>query len=161
MDTRKFGAYISKLRKEKDLTQSQLADLLNVTRQAVSKWEMGDSFPDIALLPHLADIFHVTVDQILNYGEPSREENRMMHHILKGMPEKVAEMLENQELRADSVVHVAPLLKASTLGVISEGFEQLFTRCTHSLSGFFKIWFINRSGCTGRGVRRRYIEAAA
>jgi len=124
MDIRKFGAYISKLRKEHDLTQSQLADILNVTRQAVSKWEMGDSFPDISLLPHLADVFHVTVDQILNNGEPSREENRMMYHILQGMPEKVADMLKNKELPADSVVHIAPLLKASTLGVISEGFAK-------------------------------------
>ncbi|WP_374992218.1 helix-turn-helix transcriptional regulator [Paenibacillus sp. LHD-38] len=47
MDIKKFGAYISKLRKEHDLTQSKLAESLNVTRQAVSKWEMGDSFPDI------------------------------------------------------------------------------------------------------------------
>lgn len=124
MDKRKFGAYISKLRKGNDLTQSQLADILNVTRQAVSKWEMGDSFPDISLLPHLSDVFNVTVDQILNYGEPGRDENRIMLQLLKGMPEKVAEMLEKNELQVDSVINIAPILKASTLGIISEGFTK-------------------------------------
>lgn len=121
MDTRKFGAYISKLRKQNDWTQSQLADMLNVSRQAVSKWEMGDSLPDIALLPPLADLFHVTIDQILNNGGRCPSESSMMRHLLEGRPEKVADMLHNSELSADSVVHAAPLLKASALGVIAEG----------------------------------------
>lgn len=124
MDTRKFGAYLCKLRKECDFTQSQLADMLNVTRQAVSKWEMGDSLPDISLLPQLSDIFRVTIDQILNYGESCKAENKMMLQILNGSPEKVANMLEAGELGADSIVHAAPLLKASTLGIIAEGFAR-------------------------------------
>jgi transcriptional regulator with XRE-family HTH domain len=122
MDIRKFGAYISKLRKDHDLTQSQLADLLNVTRQAVSKWEMGDSFPDISLLPNLSELFHITVDQLVNHGEPCRHESNIMIQIAKGRPEKVADMLHNQELPAQSVVNVAPMIKASTLDIISEGF---------------------------------------
>ncbi|MFE5317828.1 helix-turn-helix transcriptional regulator [Paenibacillus sp. NPDC056579] len=124
MDIRKFGSYISKLRKENDLTQSQLADILNVTRQAVSKWELGDSFPDISLLPRLSEVFNVTVDQIINYGEPYRDENRIISLILKGTPDKVAEMLKHKELSVESVVNLAPLLKASTLGIISEGFAK-------------------------------------
>lgn len=48
-DIRAFGAYIARLRKNMDLTQLKLSDRLNVTRQAVSKWEMGDSFHDIVL----------------------------------------------------------------------------------------------------------------
>lgn len=121
MDIQKFGAYISKLRKQHDLTQSELADMLNVTRQAVSKWEMGDSFPDISLLPHLSSVFHVSIDQMINYGQPCRNENKMMMQIVAGAPEKVAEMLENNELSVDSVVQIAPVLKASTLGTIAEG----------------------------------------
>lgn len=121
MDTRKFGAYLAKLRKQHDLTQSRVADMLNVSRQAVSKWETGDSLPDIALLPQLAGLYGVTIDQILNYGERRPDEDSMMRHLLEGRPDKVADMLQNSELGADSVVHVAPMLKASTLGALAEG----------------------------------------
>lgn len=124
MDIRKFGAYISKLRKSKDFTQSQLADLLNVTRQAISKWEMGDSFPDISLLPPLSEVFGVSVDQILNYGELSKNENRILLEVSKGTPEKVADMLQNGELQVGSIVNVAPILKASTLDIITKGLER-------------------------------------
>ncbi|CAG7618108.1 helix-turn-helix transcriptional regulator [Paenibacillus allorhizosphaerae] len=124
MDMRKFGAAISKLRKHKDLTQSQLADLLNVTRQAVSKWEMGDSFPDISLLPHLSAVFGVTVDRLLHYGEPGQAENEIMIHVASGNPDMVADMLQVGELPVVSIVNVAPMLKASTLELISEGLGQ-------------------------------------
>ena len=50
LNQRQIGAYISKLRKEKDMTQGQLADELNISHQAVSKWERGDSLPDIGTL---------------------------------------------------------------------------------------------------------------
>jgi transcriptional regulator with XRE-family HTH domain len=112
---------VSKLRKQSDLTQSQLAEMLNVTRQAVSKWEMGDSFPDISLLPQLAEIFRITVDQLITYEESCGDENKIMLEIANGTPEKVAGMLQDKELAADSLVSVAPMIKASTLDVISEG----------------------------------------
>jgi transcriptional regulator with XRE-family HTH domain len=121
MDIKKFGAYISKLRKAHDLTQSQLAESLNVTRQAVSKWEMGDSFPDISLLPKLSDIFGISVDQLLNYGESPKEESKIMIEVVKGMPEHVVDMLQNNELPVESVVNVAPIIKPSTLNLIAEG----------------------------------------
>ena len=56
---------IKKLRKEKGLTQSQLADKLGVTDKAVSKWEVGEANPDISLLVNLANIFDVSVDYLL------------------------------------------------------------------------------------------------
>jgi transcriptional regulator with XRE-family HTH domain len=121
MNIRKFGAYVSKLRKQSDLTQSQLAEMLNVTRQAVSKWEMGDSFPDISLLPQLAEIFRITIDQLITYEEPFRAENKIMLEIANGTPEKVAGMLQGKELAADSLDKVAPMIKASTLDIISKG----------------------------------------
>ena len=49
LDMRKVGTYISGLRKQKDMTQVELADMLNVSHQAVSKWERGESMPDIGL----------------------------------------------------------------------------------------------------------------
>ena len=56
MDTEKMGALIAKMRKEKGLTQKELADQLHVTDRAVSKWERGICCPDISLLEDLANI---------------------------------------------------------------------------------------------------------
>jgi len=55
------------LRKKNNLTQEKLALLLGVTFQSVSKWETAQSFPDITIIPKLADIFGVTVDTLLGY----------------------------------------------------------------------------------------------
>lgn len=61
MDNIKFGKLILKLRKEKNMTQKELAEKLNVTDKAVSKWERGDSFPDITLLEPIAKVLGVTL----------------------------------------------------------------------------------------------------
>ena len=45
------------------MTQSQLADVFNVSEQAISRWENGNTYPDITLLPAIADYFHVTIDE--------------------------------------------------------------------------------------------------
>lgn len=68
MDARKIGAFISDLRKNKLYTQAELAQLLNVSHQAVSKWERGESLPDIGLLPLVAKQLDVTIDELL-HGE--------------------------------------------------------------------------------------------
>ena len=59
-----FAEIIVKYRKELGLTQEGLAQKLGVTNQAVSKWESGQSCPDIALLPQLADLFGITIDAL-------------------------------------------------------------------------------------------------
>ena len=71
MDT--LGKRIGALRREKTLKQDELAELLNVSPQAVSKWENDQSCPDISLLPELARILGVTVDELLS-GKPADTE---------------------------------------------------------------------------------------
>ena len=65
MNTIKIQEQIVFLRKQKGLTQEELAKALGVTNQAVSKWESGQCCPDIQLLPELAKLFEVTVDELL------------------------------------------------------------------------------------------------
>lgn len=65
MDQQKTGAFICLLRKEKGLTQRELAEALNVTDKAVSKWERGQSYPDITILSALAELLGVTEREIL------------------------------------------------------------------------------------------------
>ncbi len=64
-----MSTMIASLRKAKGMTQAELADRLNITDKAVSKWERGLSCPDIALLPKLAEIFGVSVDELMQVRE--------------------------------------------------------------------------------------------
>lgn len=67
MDNLKTGKVISRRRKELGLTQTQLAKSLNISFQAVSKWENNTAYPDIEMLPKLAAILNTTVDALLGY----------------------------------------------------------------------------------------------
>ena len=69
MNIEKVGLQIAELRKNKGLTQNDLGERLGVSFQAVSKWERGETLPDTAILPDLANILGTTVDYILNGGE--------------------------------------------------------------------------------------------
>ena len=69
-----IGAIIRKLRRGKDITQEQLAERLNVTAQAVSRWETGIALPDIVHVPVLANIFNVTTDELLGVDIAARNE---------------------------------------------------------------------------------------
>ena len=69
MNMIKVGEQIAALRKQKNLTQSDLGERIGVTFRAVSKWERGETLPDTAILPDLARVLETTVDFILNGGE--------------------------------------------------------------------------------------------
>ncbi len=70
-----FGSTIKRLRKENNLTQDQLANLLNVTPQAISRWENNSALPDISLLIPLANIFKVTTDTLLEVDLEKNEKH--------------------------------------------------------------------------------------
>lgn len=72
-----IGSIIMRLRKEHGMTQEQLANALGITFQAVSKWENGISSPDISTLPLLADLFGVSIDQLLGRDVLPEAEERM------------------------------------------------------------------------------------
>jgi transcriptional regulator with XRE-family HTH domain len=105
--TIKFGAYLSRLRKQSDQTQSELADKLNLTRQAVSKYERGDSFPDISILLLIAETFGVSVESLVMAGEPTQKESQLLLH-------QSATGITN----VDEIMNIAPLLKPSVLDKI-------------------------------------------
>lgn len=69
-----FGEFLYALRKEKGMTQAELADALGITNKAVSKWETGEAMPETALLKPLARIFDVTVDELLDGRRSVKEE---------------------------------------------------------------------------------------
>ena len=60
-----IGENIKRLRREQDLTQEELASHLGISFQSVSKWERGEGYPDITMLPALANYFHISVDELI------------------------------------------------------------------------------------------------
>ena len=60
-----IGSVIKALRQQKQMTQEELAELLKVSIQTVSRWENGINYPDVVILPEIASIFHVTTDYLL------------------------------------------------------------------------------------------------
>lgn len=73
MDQERIGAFIARCRKEKNLTQMQLAELLEITGQAVSKWENGRGMPDVSLLQPLCDVLDISLNELFS-GEHIAEE---------------------------------------------------------------------------------------
>lgn len=76
MNSLRLSGNIARLRKERSVTQDELANFLGVTKASVSKWENGQSMPDILLLPQLASYFDVTIDALLGY-EPQLSKEQM------------------------------------------------------------------------------------
>ena len=62
-----FGEKLSSLRKQANLTQSDLAEKLNVSRQAITKWENGTGLPDLDNIKKLSSIFNTSIDELLDY----------------------------------------------------------------------------------------------
>lgn len=73
MNGLKIGKQIRKLRLEHKMTQEELAELLGVSFQAVSKWENEQSLPDLTMLPVLADFFRVSMDELMGYCGKTRQ----------------------------------------------------------------------------------------
>ena len=63
----RIGEKIKAKRKERGMTQSELADILGITKAAVSKWENEEGYPDITMLPEIAQLFHITIDELFSY----------------------------------------------------------------------------------------------
>ncbi|QAA32323.1 helix-turn-helix domain-containing protein [Clostridium manihotivorum] len=80
MDNNKVGTFISVSRKAKNMTQKELAEKLNITDKAVSKWERGIGYPDITIISKLAEILSVTVNELLN-GERLTEDSSLINAV--------------------------------------------------------------------------------
>lgn len=127
VDVRKIGAYISNLRKENDWTQMELANQLNVSHQAVSKWERGESLPDIGTLSELARLFEKTIDDILYVGHSIKNQTKvgeMIETIIDNRPEHAANMINDGTVNIEDMIEVAPLVKVSSLQKITKNIKK-------------------------------------
>ena len=102
MDLQKIGTFLKELRKEKELTQEQLAETLNVSRRTVSRWETGSNMPDLDLLVEMADLYRVDLRELLN-GE---RKNEQMNEEMKETVLQVAEYSNAEKQRSTKIVRV-------------------------------------------------------
>ena len=100
MDNIKFGKFIKELRQEQNMTQKELAEKINLTDKAISKWERGLSFPDITMLNTLSDVFQVSVLEILN-GERGSNEQVDVEKAVQEAIQKVTLSKEKREKRLE------------------------------------------------------------
>lgn len=95
MDQKKIGSLLKELRKEKRLTQEQLAEHFNVSTRSVSRWENGINMPELSLLIELADFYNVDIREIID-GERKSEQ---MNEELKETVIKVTDYTETNNAR--------------------------------------------------------------
>ena len=81
MDSKKIGKVIAKRRKEKGMTQGELAERLSVSNKTISKWETGVGLPDISILVDLASILDISVDDLLK-GKENKVQNALYEKTL-------------------------------------------------------------------------------
>lgn len=122
MDQIKIGNFLVSLRKEKNITQQQLADILQVSVKAVSKWECGEGYPSIQSLKDLSDFYGVTVDEIIN-GERNKTEAK----------EPVNTSIQIKEKKPLNF----PILRSISLGITGLGIMLFFIiiYCAYSTAG--------------------------
>lgn len=121
MDQKKTGSFLRELRKEKQLTQEQLAERFGVTNRSVSRWETGSNMPDLSILVELADFYDVDIRDIID-GERKGED---MNKEEKERLQLVADYAETEKntllmrLRIFSIVGLVSLIAGLTMMVIS------------------------------------------
>lgn len=121
MDQKKTGSFLRELRKEKQLTQEQLAERFGVTNRSVSRWETGSNMPDLSILVELADFYDVDIRDIID-GERKGED---MNKEEKERLQLVADYAETEKntllmrLRIFSIVGLVSLIAGLTMMVVS------------------------------------------
>ncbi len=119
MDAAKLGAFIAQLRKEANMTQAELAGKLNVTVQAVSKWERGKGLPDINTLEPLADVLGVSIIEIMKAQHvettiPQEEMNSATKDVFSFV--KIMKKIQTKKIMLRSLIAVILLIVCLWIG---------------------------------------------
>ena len=118
MDQIKIGKYLQELRKEKGLTQEQLAEHIGVARRTISRWETGSNMPDLDILIELSDFYAVDLRELLSGERRSEQMNKEM----KDMVLQVADYSNEEKERLLRRMHwlfIAGLIGFAAFLVIS------------------------------------------
>lgn len=115
MEKKTIGSFIAALRRANGLTQKELAEKLNVSDKAVSRWERDECYPDLTMIPALAEIFGVSCDELLNGGRINSVERQSRQE------QKTAKQIDFliNRVRASFAVHSAGIYALSALGLLA------------------------------------------
>lgn len=118
-DIVKVGKKIAELRKANNMTQFDFADKLGISFQAVSNWERGNSMPDISKLPEIAELFNVSIDEILG------KENSVLNEVVNGEKvnsQQIKEMIEVSNCHPKMISAVLPFLDRNYIEELADRF---------------------------------------
>ena len=120
MDQVRIGAFIKELRKEKGLTQEQLAERLNVSGRTVSRWETGANMPDISLLVELAEFFDVSIPEIIDGERKSEKMDQETKEVANIMADYADAEKENiiKSVRNQSLLGVIALVALAIIQLV-------------------------------------------
>ena len=131
MNINNIGIFIATLRKELNMTQSDVADALHISHQAVSKWERLESLPDITLLPELAKLFNVTMEELLQGKRFEDEEKQsinsheeiFINDIAIENLEEAKQVLRIIDNKTEILKEIAPITKPKVLDEVMDEME--------------------------------------
>lgn len=139
MDQKMIGSFLKELRKEKKITQEQLADKLGVSGRTVSRWETGNNMPDISILVEIAELFDVSIPEIINGERKNEKMNDDIKTVAQSMSDYATTEKENllKEVRKLSIIGLVSLviyliLDATKIGA-GNGAVVAITRYLHTL----------------------------
>ncbi len=110
MNQEKIGKFIAELRKEKNMTQAELAEKMGVTDKSISRWENGKTMPDISMLNILANELNCTIQELLNGRKMTKEELLDLRETINNL----VEYESNQQIKKDKKSN-----KYTMIGVIT------------------------------------------
>ena len=130
MEKKTMGSFLAALRKAKGMTQQEVADRLNVSNKTVSKWERDEGCPEIMMLPCLAELYSVTVDEILRGERITKEEKTEIKDTksekqIKYLIDRATTKFKNLSI-VSVVLGVAGVLLAYTIGDMLYDFKFLW-----------------------------------
>lgn len=134
MNQIKIGEFLKELRKEKGLTQEQLAEKLNVSRRTVSRWETGNNLLDLDVLIEMADYYEVDLRELLDGERKSEEMNKEMEETVL----KVADYSNEEKNRLMKNLHFFSWIGviAFTIFIVLEYFGLADSGITENIASF-------------------------
>ncbi|NGT59134.1 helix-turn-helix transcriptional regulator [Clostridium perfringens] len=117
-----FNNKLKELRKEKNISQEQLAKELNISRQAISKWESGKAYPDIDNLILLRKIFGVSLDELIMEEEEKVEENNSKQELIESSEKGIFEDIDSEADEFSVNLILGGFIIGIGIGLVAENF---------------------------------------
>ena len=119
-ESKKIGSFLKELRKEIGITQEEFAEKLDVSSRTISRWETGTNMPDISLLVNIAEIFNVSISEIINGERKSEIMEKEVKKVVEAMSDYALIIgLIMESICYDSMIPIYESIKGICLGLNS------------------------------------------